>query len=325
MKKLLFILFICILTVETKAQLFPTLGGQRAGISAAQFLKIGIGGRASSMGDAFVAVANDASALYWNPAGLSQTLADQVIFSHNEWLVDIKQDFIGGLYHLSGNDVFGVALTSLHTKDMPVTTETQPFGTGEYFSYGDVAIALSYSRKMTDQFSFGGTVRYVEETLDKLKMRGVMIDLGTYYWTGLGSSRFAVTVSNFGNDLAPDGQVVLFGGRNKSEWQSFSPPTIFRIGFAFEPYQTEDHMITTSVQLNHPNDNSENVSTGLEYKWKNIFSLRGGYKFNAEGQNYSFGTGIRMPLRVADVTFDYAFSNFTTLGSAHRFSLILGL
>ncbi|MGE5411889.1 MAG: hypothetical protein ACM3MI_13085, partial [Clostridiales bacterium] len=74
MKKLLFILFICILTIETKAQLFPTLGGQRAGISAAQFLKIGIGGRASSMGDAFVAVANDASALYWNPAGLSQTL-----------------------------------------------------------------------------------------------------------------------------------------------------------------------------------------------------------------------------------------------------------
>ena len=47
-------------------------------------------------------------------------------------------------------------------------------------------------------------------------MRGVMIDLGTYYWTGLGSTRFAVAVTNFGNDLAPDGEVVLVGNRTKS-------------------------------------------------------------------------------------------------------------
>ncbi|MCU7492420.1 MAG: UPF0164 family protein [Ignavibacteria bacterium] len=325
MKKLLIIFFVCMLSFEAKAQLFPTLGGQRAGISAVQFLKVGVGGRAASMGDAFVAVANDVSALYWNPAGLIQAPADQVMFSHNEWLVDLKHDFIGGVYHFSSNDAVGVALTSLHTKEMDVTTETQPFGTGEHFTFGDVAFAVSYSRKMTEQFSFGGTVRYVEETLDKLKMRGVMIDLGTYYYTGLGSSRFAVTVSNFGNNMAPDGEVVLWGGRKESQWQSFSPPTIFRIGFAFEPYQSEDQMVTTSIQLNHPNDNSENVSTGIEYKWKNIFFVRGGYKFNVEEQNYSLGAGVRMPLRVADVTFDYAFSNFTRLGSAHRFSLMLGL
>lgn len=325
MKKLYILLLISLLAVETRAQLFPTLGGQRAGISTAQFLKIGVGGRAAAMGDAFVAVANDVSALYWNPAGLVQSPANQIIVAHNEWLVDIKHDFLGGVYQLSANDAVGVSLTSLHMKDMPVTTEVMPGGTGEYFSFGDVAVAVSYSRKMTEQFSFGGTVRYIEETMDKLKMRGVMIDLGTYYWTGLGSSRFAVTVSNFGNDLAPDGNVVLFGKRGKSEWQSFSPPTLFRIGFAFEPYQTEEQQITTSVQLNHPNDNSENVSAGIEYKWRNFVSLRGGYKFNVEEQNYSFGAGIKMPMRIADVTFDYAFSNFTRLGSAHRFSLILGL
>ncbi len=134
-------------------------------------------------------------------------------------------------------NAFGVALTSLTTADMPVTTEFAPFGTGEYFGFGDLASAVTYSRRMTDQFSFGGTVRYVEETLDKLKMRGVMIDLGTYYWTGLGSTRFAVAVSNFGNQMAPDGDVVLIGKRTKSDWQSFSPPTVFRIGFAFEPIE----------------------------------------------------------------------------------------
>lgn len=325
MKKIFLLVLLTALAIESRAQLFPTLGGQRAGISTAQFLKIGVGGRASAMGDAFVAIANDASALYWNPAGLSLFPDNQLMVSHNEWVVDIKHDFIGAVYHLDGTNTFGVSLTSLRTDDMPVTTEFAPFGTGEYFSYSDMAIAVSYSRKMTEQFSFGGTVKYVEETLDKLKMRAVMIDLGTFYYTGLGSSRFAVAVTNFGNQMAPDGEVVLWGGRKVSEWQSFSPPTMFRIGFAFEPYQNDDHMVTTSIQLNHPNDNSENVSLGAEYKWKSLLFLRGGYKFNVDEQDFTFGAGVNVPLSIANFTLDYAYSNFTKLGTAHRFSIILGM
>jgi long-subunit fatty acid transport protein len=327
MNRIALILFILISlhARDSFAQLFPVLGGQRAGISTAQFLKIGVGGRASALGDAFVAMANDASALYWNPAGLVQFKENQILFSHNQWVVDINHDFLGGVYHLDETNAFGLSLTSLSMQDMPVTTEFAPFGTGEYFGFKDIAVAVTYSRKMTDQFSFGGTVRYIEETLDKLKMRGFMIDLGTMYWTGLGSTRFAVAVTNFGNQLAPDGEVVLVGNRSQSEWQSFSPPTMFRIGFAFEPYQDEQHMFTTAIQLNHPNDNSENVSTGVEYNWKQMFFLRGGYKFNVEEQNYSFGAGINLPIDIAMFTLDYAYSNFARLGSAHRFSIILGL
>ncbi len=324
MKKILIVIILLTAFIETKAQLFPNLGGQRAGISTAEFLKIGVGGRATAMGESFIAIANDASALYWNPAGLVQFDQNQLMFSHNQWVVDIYHDFFGGVYHLDATNAVGVSFISLSTKDMPVTTEFAPFGTGEYFGYGDIAFAVSYSRKMTDKFSFGGTVRYIEETLDKLKMRGVMIDLGTYYWTGLGSTRFAVTVSNFGNQLAPDGKVVLVGKREKSDWQSFSPPTIFRIGFAFEPYESGDNRITTSIQLNHPNDNSENVVTGFEYSWKDIIFLRGGYKFNVDEQNYSFGFGANIPLRIAYCTVDYSFSNFERLGNAQRFSIILG-
>jgi long-subunit fatty acid transport protein len=299
------------------------LGGQRAGISTAQFLKIGVGSRATALGESFVAVANDASALYWNPAGLVQINNNQVIFSHNNWIADINHDFIGAVYQLDGTNAFGVSFTSLSMAKMPVTTEFAPFGTGEYFGFSDIAIGVSYSRRMTDQFSFGGTVKYIEETIDKLKMRGFMVDLGTYYWTGLGTSRFAVAVTNFGNQLAPDGEVVLIGKRTKSEWQAFSPPTIFRIGFAFEPIQNEENTLTTSIQLNHPNDNSENVSTGIEYNWRNTMFLRGGYKINVEEQNFTFGAGVKIPVSIADVNVDYAFANFTRLGSAHRFSLIL--
>jgi hypothetical protein len=325
MKRFLIILIFCYGFVDVNAQLFPTLGGQRAGISTAQFLKIGVGARASALGDAFVAIANDVSALYWNPAGLVQFKNDEIIFSHNKWVVDINHDFLGGVYHFSGKYANGLAVTGLSMDDMPVTTEFAPFGTGEFFSFRDIAIALTYSQKMTDKFSFGATVRYVEETLDKLKMRGVMLDLGTYYWTGLGSTRFAVTVSNFGAELAPDGKVVLVGNRGEnSDWQSFSPPTMFRIGFAFEPYESKEHKVTTSIQLNHPNDNSENFGLGAEYLWRSILFLRGGYKFNVDSEDWAFGAGVDVPISIAHFTFDYAFSNFKNLGSVHRFSIILG-
>jgi hypothetical protein len=100
---------------------------------------------------------------------------------------------------------------------------------------------------------------------------------------------------------------------------------VFRIGFAFEPYQDEINKVTASIQLNHPNDNSENLSTGVEYNWKNTFYLRGGYKFNVDEQNYSFGAGVYLPVSIANVTVDYSYSNFVRLGTAHRFSIILGL
>jgi hypothetical protein len=307
------------------AQLFPNLGGQRAGISTAQSLKISIGARAAAMGDAFIAVADDASALYWNPAGLTQYNHDDLIFSHNEWLTDIKSEFFGGVYHFSTNDAVGCFVNSLHTEDMEVTNETHPFGTGQYFGFGDFVAGITYSRKMTSQFSFGATVKYFHETLADLKMNGILVDLGTYYWTGLGTTRFSVAVTNFGGELQPSGEVTKYGGDKVSEFQSFSPPTLFKVGFAFEPINLDDHRLTASIQLNHPNDNSENVSLGCEYCWNKLLFLRAGYKFNVDEENVSFGAGVNIPLSITSVKFDYAFVNFVNLGATHRISLLISL
>ena len=313
------------------AQLMPNLGGQRAGISAFQFLKIGVGSRGVAMGESFIAVANDASALYWNPAGLVQFSDNQMIASHTEYVADIKHDFFGAVYHLTSSDAFGASFSSLHMKDMEVTTEIQPYGTGMFFPFGDIAAGLSYSRKLTDQFSFGATVRYVEETLDVLKMRSVMVDLGTYYWTGLGSTRFAVVITNFGADVKPKGTATQLDGTQVSEFQSFSLPTAFKLGFAMEAIQTEDNRLTTSLQLNHPNDNAEHFRLGLEYAWRNTFFLRGGLKrtigqplFGGDAtseETYSAGAGVFLPVGFTSVSADYAYASYSRLGSVHRISV----
>lgn len=314
-----------------QGQLVPNLGGQRAGISAFQFLKLGIGARGVAMGESFVAVANDVSSLFWNPAGLVQFEDDQAMASHTEYVVDIKHDFFGLVYHVSSGDAIGASFSSLHMEDMEITTETQPFGTGRFFSFGDIAIGLTYSKKMTDQFSFGATVRYAEETLDVLKMRSVMVDLGTYYWTGLGTTRFAVVISNFGADVSPRGTVTQFDGAQVNTFQSYSLPTIFKLGLAFDPVQTEDQMLTTSVQLNHPNDNSEHFRIGVEYSFRNMFFLRGGIKrtigqplFGADAtseETFAFGAGVMVEVGVTRVNADYGYTNFTRLGTVHRISL----
>lgn len=315
----------------TYAQLVPNLGGQRAGISAFQFLKIGVGGRGVSMGESFVAVANDASAIYWNPAGLVQFDENAVIAAHTEYVVDIRHSFLGVVYHVTSNDAIAASITSLYMDDMEITTETQPFGTGRFFTFGDLAVGMTYAKKMTDQFSFGVTVRYAEEILDVLKMRSVMVDLGTYYWTGLGTTRFAVVIANFGADVEPTGTIARLDGTPVSEFQKFSLPTVFKLGVAFDPITADDQKLTTSIQLNHPNDNAEHFRVGFEYSWHNIFFARAGIKrtigqplFAADAtsaEDFALGAGIVAELSITKVNVDYAFVNFNRLGSVHRIAV----
>ncbi|HVN49642.1 MAG TPA: PorV/PorQ family protein [Bacteroidota bacterium] len=332
MKHIIFHIVLIVAAAQTVIcqSILPNLGGQRAGISSLQFLKIGVGGQGSAMEESMAAVANDVSALYWNPAGVVLDESNGAMFAHAEWLVDLKHDFIGAIYHLTSADVVGLSCISLRTDDMPVTTETQPFGNGTYFQYSDLAIGLTYSRKMTSQFSFGATAKYVEEDLAVLKMRTFLFDFGTFYKTGLGSSRIGVVVSNFGSDVAPAGQVTALDGSTISSFQSFTPPTVFKLGFAFEPYQTEQNRITTSVQLNHPNDNAEDIRFGVEYAWSEWLMLRAGLRRTVGGSwlsansntadNYSFGIGVVAPLSFTKLTFDYAYTDFGDLGAVHRIS-----
>lgn len=324
MKNIFFLLSLSVLSVSSSfAQLLPVLGSQRVGITAADFLKIGVGARPNAMGESFAAVDNDAYALFYNPAGITQFDETELAIAHSTWFVGLQHDFIGAVYHLDGQNSLGISIVSLQSDDMPVTTEFQPYGTGAYFKYGDLALAATYARRMTDNFSFGLSVKYIDETLAQLSMRGVLIDLGTYYWTGLGTTRFAVSVSNFGGQLTPSGSLTLVDGTKVSDFQGFSPPTIFRIGFAFEPYQDKTNKLTAAIQLNHPADNSENLSLGAEYSFDSAFFLRAGYKINVEEQSYSLGAGVKIDVRFTLVYFDYAFTPYERLGDVHRFSLDL--
>ncbi len=320
-------LWILLFTGMVIAQLFPDLGGQRTGTAAAQFLKIGVGARAIGMGESYIAVGNDAEALYWNPAGITLFDKNSVFFSHNQWLIDTRLEYAGLVFHLDPANSIGAAITYLHTDDMVETTELQPFGTGRTFGFSDFLLGITYARKMTSQFSFGVSVKFMQETIAELTMRSVLFDLGTYYSTGWKSTRFAVTVTNFGQDMAPSGSVKYQTLDNQNvevtSFQKFPPPILFRIGIASEIINNERYRITTSVQLNHPNDNAENINLGAEYWWHDRIAFRAGYKTAQVEETFSLGFGLHFPITLADFRLDYAFTNFGRLGIVNRFAIQL--
>lgn len=333
MKSMILFLIGLFISFDVYGQILPTFGDERIGISLGSALKIGAGARAAGMGESIVSVIDDANAMYWNPAGMTQAKGNHVVFTQTQWFAGLEHRFASGLYKLDDESSIGVSMSNLNAGSIKVTTEFRPFGTGETINFGTSAFSLGYARQFTEQFSAGITLRYLHEQVGTLRLNGVLFDAGTFYRTGLGTSRFAVAISNFGGKLTPSGTVTNqgtlpnFNGSEVSAFQSFDPPINFRIGFAMEPIIDSMQSWTVSLQLNHPNDNAEHYSLGTEYAltFSEAFPakaiIRGGYVIGLN--QYSGGAGIHIPISGMEYVLqaDYSFTNIQDLGGIHRFTL----
>lgn len=348
------ILLLILVTATAQADgLFSILGGQRVGTSSMTFLKIPVSARAEAMGGAYVALANDEFAVFWNPAGIAQiknrwsgkyvydpnkpkagakvkntglaplVRGDRSLGAvHIDWIADISYDAIAYTQPLP-KGVLGISLASLSTPDMEITTEYNPNGTGEYFSYGDALLGVSYALAMTDNFSWGVSMKFARELLADTQMNNVMLDLGTYYWTGFRDLRIGVSLMNFGPDARPDGDytdVDINGDEVTTRYKSYSPPTEFRLGSAMTLVGYQQHRLLGSIQLNHPVDNSENIKLGLEYGFMGMLFIRGGHKVNTDEDHWAFGAGVRVPWRGFAVSADWSYTDFGILDKAQRLS-----
>ena len=309
--------------------LFPILGGQRAGTSVFTFLNIGVSARAAGMGEAVVALNQDATSIYYNPAIIAQLDRTEVSISQIQWPANIYYDYFSFSRRIKGRHYAGLNGGILHMEPMMETTEYFPDGTGRFFTYQDRFLGATYGAKMTDRFSFGMTFKYVTENLAGYKMSSVLMDLGTFYWTGFGTLRFCASLSNFGKQIAPEGNYmksILDQGSGeeitqKADFEKFSPPTQFRVGAAVDPIVNEEHLLTISTQLNHPVDNAEYIVAGLEYSFLKMFFIRGGYKFNKNEENFTMGAGLFVPLGKFKLRVDYGYANFDHLSDPNRFSI----
>lgn len=309
-------------------------GQAKVGTAGAQFLEIGISARAIGMGEAFLGIANDASALYYNPGGVAILEEKELMVTHIDYPADIGYEFIGYVMpmpQLYGN--IGIATYWLHTGDMDVTTYENPEGNGKVFSAGDFAGALTYSASLTDHFSIGVSMKYIYSFLEVESATGWAADVGTFYDTGYRGFSICMMIANFGPDMK-------FIDGNDGE--SFPLPIDFRFGTAINIIERENQKLTWAIQASRPNDNMEKFNTGLEYWFNDMLALRAGKKFQYDYINngnlmpeltgfddrrdfnptagMTFGGGFRLPVSSYVMQVDYAFQDMGYLGSIHRFS-----
>lgn len=331
-------------------------GTDNTGTSAANFLKIGVGSRGNSMGGAFVAQANDVTALYWNPAGIANITSLEVGISYTDWILDINHNFLGVVYPLGRIGTIGVSVVSLSMGDMEKTTPLEPDGTGAYFSSSDLALGLTYARQVTDRFSIGGTAKYIHESISFSSAGTFAIDAGTQFDTGYHGLKIGMSISNFGGKMTLKGtdqivtadiDQVVNGNPEKEarlETEGWSIPLVFRFGMSLDVLQRDNSRLTCNLDFNDPRDNGPYSTFGAEYVWNNMLSLRGGLIYRADDFNedklikteeleliydlkFAFGAGfyLKIPGMDSKVKMDYAYSDLGLLSSVHSFSFSFGL
>jgi hypothetical protein len=323
----------------TSAQQFKS-DVSKKGTTAAPFLSISQGARASAMGSAFVAVADDWSAVYWNPAGIA-SIPNGVTFDHTQWFADIGYNFIAGSVNLGSVGTVGMSLTSSTIGDMKVTTVDAPEGTGEVFNMSQVAFSVAYAIQLTDNFAIGFNPKFVYERIWKMSAGAMALDMGVKYRTPFPGIVLGMSISNFGQKMNMAGQnaVVLYdydasntanNGRVPAEMSTgdWSLPLNFRVGLAYQPSLGEMHKLTIAVDAMHPSDDYESVNVGGEYTFSGFISFRGGYKalgLKDSEESFSLGVGVRQQI-VGNITLnaDYCYASFGRLSNIQKFSLSMG-
>jgi hypothetical protein len=324
----------------------------RVGTTVADFLTIGFGSSGIAMGDAYVAMANDISSVYWNPAGLAKLTQNEVMFVQQPWIVDISMNFIGIGVHLPAIGTLAMNVIYADYGEMPVTTMDFQEGTGEQFDASDVAFGLTYARNLTDWFAVGFSGKYISSRIWHSNASALAADLGvqinTSFFSPTGNRKegliLAMSISNYGTRMKYDGLDLLNpidisleeagnfrdtpGQFRLQEWEL---PLIFRLGVAIHPIHTENHRVALAVDALHPNNNSESVNVGGQYSFLSpsfgeVF-FRGGYKAlfiedSEFGPTFGFGL-VSYLMNNAGIKIEYAFRDMGILGNTHCYGISL--
>ena len=312
----------------------------RAGTTAATFLTLGTGARGSSLGHAYTAQATGVDALFWNPGGASISYDGQLrggaFFTRYDWFGGITYNAAGLVLPINFAGVLGVSVASVDYGDMRVRTVAQPEGNGEFFSANDLSVGLTYSQPLTPEFSFGGTVKFVQQSIWDMQASAIAFDLGFVLQTRyLNGARVAASIMNFGGKMQMDGVNSdifvdldpLNSGSNpdipaRLRTDSWELPLSFKFGLAVPVVQFSNVELLFMADSHQTNDNDLNSDIGgmLNVKAQTLnFSARVGYRdlFLDDVDNHvSFGAGIDLRVYSVRFGFDYAYIPFDRLDAA---------
>ena len=312
-----------LMTILVSSLIFCSICFLGAGVSHAEesgaaFLKIGVGARPIGMGSAFVAVADDATAVFWNPAGLSQLKTQQINAMHTEWISDINYDYIGYVNPI-GKNAIGISVVYLSTGNIE-KRGTSGEDLGDFTAY-DACATISYARQLSSIVGLGINLKVIQQKIENETANGIAIDIGQMYKLPVTGLSLGIAVQNIGPKM-------------KFIEEEYSLPLTVSIGTAYRILG----LLNLGLDVKHQViDDRTSISFGMEYLPVSVLTLRAGYlmgllKLEKEtgqvaGVYTDFkeltGVGAGLGFNLGITAVDYAFVPYGDLGNTHRISLLV--
>ncbi len=323
-------------------------GGQnRAGTSAAPELRIPVGSRYLSMGGADVALVSGLEAIYWNPAGVDVNENDaNAIFSYRKYIADMNMSFVAVSGKFGELGTIGVSFRDLSIGDINVTTLDQPDGNGQIISPTYFVLGLTYSKQLSDRISIGTNFNIINESWTGVSATGFSFDAGVEYRDlfSVPNLSLGVVVKNLGASLKYSGTAMWTTANDPNSnrgltfyevgAQSSELPSEISLGVSYSRNIDEDNKFTIAGTFVNNNYTYDNYKGGLEYSYKNILFLRGGYLYSPQSntlnpdifQNYTVGAGINFEqFTSVNISFDYAYIPVKYFDANNIFTINMGL
>jgi len=317
------------------------LAQSKTGTTVGQFLLIEPSARSAAMGGAGGTSTSESMAAYYNPGALGALDQSDLQFTHNAWFADISLNYASAAFRLGDFGTAGLFVTQLGSGDINVTTVEQPQGTGERYSVNDLMIGVAYGVRVTDRFSCGLQVNYVNEQIWHSSITNFGVNIGTLYQLSADGLRIGASLMNFGTrnhysgtdlQIRYDFDPSRYGDNSAIPGElttdNFSLPIVFRVGLGYPWKIDESNTVNLALDALHPSDNSECVNVGGEWVFRSTFALRVGYA-NLWQRDSEFGLtaggGISVDGFGYDFRFDYGWATHKRLGSVQRITLGIGM
>lgn len=322
-----------------------------------EFLKIGVGARASAMGNAMTGIVDDATAGYWNPGGLSLAPnVPELALMHSEYFAGIaKYDYIGFTMPIGENRRFGASVIRLGVDDIPNTLNlVDPngnidFSAVETFSVADLAAILSVSQhfEALGGIDIGANVKVVNRNVGKFATAwGFGLDVGARWnkgplQLGLMLSDVTSTFNAWSFNTETFEQTFVETGNIIPENSLEITLPAMKMGGGYTFMKDKPLEILVALDNDVHFDGKRNVilnlgpvsldpHMGLELGYKKIAFIRGGFKNlqqvpNDNGkQVFSVFPSVGAGFKIKNFSVDYALSNvgnFSQTLYSHVFSL----
>lgn len=327
-----------VVKAEGGAAVGSSTGGAYAkvGLTGGQFLKVPHGARGTGMAGCVSTITDDLSSVFWNPAGIAEIKSLSAEFDYTDWFAGFSHNYFAVGTPIGENFALSVHFTNFTSDKMEYTTLQDASGTNTFFKAKDMSLGLTFAGYLTDQFSFGATVRYLDNSISDMNAAGISFDLGTVYRTGVQGITLGVSLHGLTTDLTYSGRDLnTTHSLYPSTWSSdvdvsltpasFNIPLTFRAGVSADIVKLDEHKLVGAVDFTTCSDTPEQFAIGAEYVWNDLLAARIGYRVGHDTYGIAGGIGVKYLTGNFSGRIDYSIAPMGELGLVNRVSVYIDL